>query len=92
MNNLYNYFYEPSTGKFEEWEQQLTKVRQSLPKTNYEEIYIPTEQSISLSYYLNQLIDSHKNLMLSGNVQCGKTSYLANFLKEKSAKTNFIYV
>lgn len=92
QDNLYDYRYDVATQRLVRWSDELAAATLALPKQAYEDIYVPTAQFLQLSYYMNYLVDHHRNIMVAGDAHCGKTAFLNRFLQAKSQAQTFIYL
>lgn len=95
-DTVFDYYLNPVSKKFEKWS-DLVKEYVHSEDRDLPSIMVPTVETEYLSYFMNQLIELKKPVMLVGNAGCGKTQLvkqiLENLPEEKIISTtiNFNY-
>lgn len=87
---VYEIVYDSIESKWKQWADQLSHDLNISDSTKYEEILVPTIETIRYSFLLKKLITNGKNVLLAGATGTGKSLYIKNVLNLQLDKEKFM--
>ena len=70
---VYDYYVNPASGKFSTWSEMVPEVSFDSSSMVMSEMFVPTGETASLTFFMDQMVSQGKPVMFVGSAGCGKT-------------------
>lgn len=79
-NSVFEYFVEPKRGAWAHWEEKLSTTFRIAPDTPFNQILVPTTDTVRYGHLMSTLMHAGWHVMLTGDVGVGKSSIITSTL------------
>ena len=89
LPTIYEYFFDSDQGKWIPWQQLIPKYIHE-PDKKFNEILVPTVDTVRTTWLLGLQCKIRRPVLLVGETGTSKTATISNFLRELDKETNVI--
>jgi len=79
-DSVFEYWVDPKKGAWAHWEERLSTAFRIAPDTPFNQILVPTTDTVRYGYLMSSLMQAGWHVMLTGEVGVGKTSIITSTL------------
>ena len=83
--NVLDYFIDPISGETVAWQDKVASYSGSVQETSGPNVFVPTSDTVRLSYLMNMLVRNERHVMFVGSAGTGKTILVTDYLMSLSA-------